>query len=73
MPFVKITTSQALDAHQREELRQAVWGAIVIIPQKFPETTMIQIEDKADITKGPGRASPRSLQKPGSTPGLPLN
>ncbi len=27
MPFVKITTSQALDAHQREELRQAVWGA----------------------------------------------
>lgn len=54
MPFVKITTSQALDAHQREELRQAVWGAIILIPQKFPETTMIQIEDKADITKGPG-------------------
>ena len=51
---VKITTSQALDAHQREELRQAVWGAIILIPQKFPETTMIQIEDKADITKGPG-------------------
>ena len=43
MPFVKITTSQALDAHQREELRQAVWGAIILIPQKFPETTMIQI------------------------------
>ena len=54
MPFVKITTSQALDAHKREALRQAVWGAIVTIPQKSPENTMIQIEDKADITKGPG-------------------
>lgn len=54
MPFVKITTSQELDGPQREALRQAVWGAITLIPQKFPETTMIQIEDRADITKGPG-------------------
>ena len=54
MPFVKVVTSVKLDEKKRDEIRNAVWDAIVVIPNKTPEVTMVEISDCADLTKGPG-------------------
>ena len=53
MPFVKFVTSVKLDEKKREEVRSAIWDAVVVIPGKTPEVTMVEIQDGADMTKGP--------------------
>lgn len=54
MPYVKFVTSVKLDEKKREEVRTAIWDAVTVIPGKTPEVTMIEIQDEADIMKGPG-------------------
>lgn len=56
MPFVKFVTSEKLDAQKRDEIRNVIWDAVTVIPGKTAEVTMIEIQDCADITKGPGGA-----------------
>ena len=56
MPFVKVVTSVPLCAEKRAALREAVWSSIVLIPNKTPEVTMVEIQDNADLRKGPGEA-----------------
>lgn len=56
MPFVKFVTSVKLDENKRDAVRGAIWDAITVIPGKTPEVTMIEIQDQADLQKGPGGA-----------------
>lgn len=56
MPFVNFVTSVKLDENKRDEVRNAIWEAITVIPGKTPEVTMIEIRDGADLRKGPGDA-----------------
>ena len=56
MPFVKFVTSEKLDESKRAQVRNAIWDAITLIPGKTPEVTMIEIQDQADLQKGPGGA-----------------
>ena len=56
MPFVKFVTSVKLDEKKRDEIRSIIWDAVTVIPGKTPEVTMIEIQDGADLRKGPGGA-----------------
>ena len=56
MPFVKFVTSVKMDENKRDEVRNAIWDAITVIPGKTPEVTMIELQDGADLQKGPGGA-----------------
>ncbi len=52
MPFISITTSVRLEGEAREKAREAAYEAILLVPGKSVEVTMVQIRDSADITKG---------------------
>lgn len=52
MPFISVTTSVRLEGEKREKAREAIYDAILLIPGKTKEVTMVQIRDCADITKG---------------------
>jgi hypothetical protein len=56
MPFVRFVSSVKLDEKKRDEIRGVIWDAVTVIPGKTPEVTMIEIQDGADLMKGPGGA-----------------
>lgn len=53
MPYVSIRSGAKLDETKRALVRKAVFDAIVLIPGKTPEVTMVEISDGCDLQKGP--------------------
>jgi phenylpyruvate tautomerase PptA (4-oxalocrotonate tautomerase family) len=51
MPFINITTSVRLDGPVRDQVREAAYESILLVPGKTREVTMVQLRDCADISK----------------------
>lgn len=52
MPFISVITSVRLEGEAREKARKACYDAILLVPGKSADVTIVQIRDCADITKG---------------------